>query len=301
MSKKLISLLLAICILFCLSACGTTETSGNTTNTPSESQTEIMKDNDKNTFGEENSQLSSAAEETNENDSSQTPTQTNQSKPTSNTNQSAHTHNYSSSVTKEATCGNEGVRTYKCSCGNSYTESINKTSSHNWEYATCSKPDTCKNCGTTRGVAKGHSYNYDAKCSCGAINPEVAQKLAKCSLSIPSFPKSVSYYGYDKKLHSTVLITNIAYKFNCNNNGQISLELSFSGTKTYDYEGVSHNGVCVIDWKLYGPDGSIVESKTFHSPSIAEGESFTNKTQYAFVVSDFPAGNYRLEINDLRN
>ena len=26
-----------------------------------------------------------------------------------------HTHNYSSSVTREATCGKEGVRTYKCS------------------------------------------------------------------------------------------------------------------------------------------------------------------------------------------
>ena len=40
MSKKLISLLLAVCMLFCLSACGATETSGNVNNTLSESQTD---------------------------------------------------------------------------------------------------------------------------------------------------------------------------------------------------------------------------------------------------------------------
>lgn len=38
MSKKLIALSLAICMLFCLSACGTTETSSNQINTPPESQ-----------------------------------------------------------------------------------------------------------------------------------------------------------------------------------------------------------------------------------------------------------------------
>ena len=36
----------------------------------------------------------------------------------------AHTHNYSSSITKEAACTSEGVKTYSCECGHSYTESI---------------------------------------------------------------------------------------------------------------------------------------------------------------------------------
>lgn len=35
-----------------------------------------------------------------------------------------HTHSYSSSVTKEPTCTATGVRTFRCSCGVSYTESI---------------------------------------------------------------------------------------------------------------------------------------------------------------------------------
>lgn len=43
----------------------------------------------------------------------------------------AHTHNYKSSITQEATCSSNGVRTYKCSCGDSYTESIAATG-HDW-------------------------------------------------------------------------------------------------------------------------------------------------------------------------
>ncbi|MDO4977801.1 MAG: prealbumin-like fold domain-containing protein [Eubacteriales bacterium] len=35
-----------------------------------------------------------------------------------------HTHNYSSQVTKEATCHETGIRTYSCTCGDTYTETI---------------------------------------------------------------------------------------------------------------------------------------------------------------------------------
>ncbi len=37
---------------------------------------------------------------------------------------SAHTHSYSSAVTTQPTCTAAGVRTYTCSCGSSYTETI---------------------------------------------------------------------------------------------------------------------------------------------------------------------------------
>lgn len=36
----------------------------------------------------------------------------------------AHTHSYTATVTANPTCCNAGVRTYTCSCGSSYTESI---------------------------------------------------------------------------------------------------------------------------------------------------------------------------------
>ena len=47
-----------------------------------------------------------------------------------------HTHSYSSTVTKAATCTSTGVKTFKCACGSSYTEVINKIA-HNFSNGTC--------------------------------------------------------------------------------------------------------------------------------------------------------------------
>ena len=38
-----------------------------------------------------------------------------------------HTHSYTSTVTKPATCTENGVKTYTCECGDSYTETIPAT------------------------------------------------------------------------------------------------------------------------------------------------------------------------------
>ena len=46
-----------------------------------------------------------------------------------------HTHSYSSTVTKEPTCTATGTRTYTCSCGDKYTESI-PAKGHNWKTET---------------------------------------------------------------------------------------------------------------------------------------------------------------------
>ena len=54
-----------------------------------------------------------------------------------------HTHSYTSSVvTTEAACTKTGVRTYTCSCGHSYTETIPATG-HNYDDGVCTK------CGAT--------------------------------------------------------------------------------------------------------------------------------------------------------
>lgn len=52
-------------------------------------------------------------------------------------NEGEHIHNYTSSVTTAATCTTAGVRTYVCSCGNSYTEEISATG-HNYVNGVCS-------------------------------------------------------------------------------------------------------------------------------------------------------------------
>lgn len=47
----------------------------------------------------------------------------------------AHTHSYTETVTANPTCGSNGTKTFTCSCGDSYTESIPATG-HQWETRT---------------------------------------------------------------------------------------------------------------------------------------------------------------------
>ncbi len=73
--------------------------------------------------------------------------------------QQAHTHSYSSSVTKQPTCTETGVRTYSCSCGSSYTESI-AAKGHDYESNfTVDKEATA----TTEGSKSRHCKNCSAK------------------------------------------------------------------------------------------------------------------------------------------
>lgn len=74
--------------------------------------------------------------------------------------QPAHTHSYSSSVTKNPSCGENGVMTYSCSCGSSYTEAI-PASGHQWTTTTetISHPST----GHYETVTKKEIF-----CGCGA-------------------------------------------------------------------------------------------------------------------------------------
>lgn len=82
---------------------------------------------------------------------------------------SVHTHSYTSSVTTSPSCSTEGIKTYYCSCGHSYTESIPCTS-HNYvetiTEATCTSEGDitkrCQSCGhviyTQGSPALGHDY-----------------------------------------------------------------------------------------------------------------------------------------------
>ena len=77
----------------------------------------------------------------------------------------AHSHEYTSAVTKAPTCGATGVRTYTCSCGESYTETIAATGAHTYDN-TCDS--TCNSCGATRTVTHTYSGACDQYCDvCG--------------------------------------------------------------------------------------------------------------------------------------
>lgn len=109
--KKILALLLALSMLFALTAC---EEDDKTTPT-----------------GESTGAITNTTESTND--------------PTDGTEDGTedttpHTHSYSSKVTTAATCGEEGVKTFTCSCGDSYTEKIAATGQHSWSSW---KTETC--------------------------------------------------------------------------------------------------------------------------------------------------------------
>ena len=262
MSKKLISLLLTICILFCLSACGTTESSGNANNVPFESQTDTTQDTDENTFNKENSQVSSNTEETNGNESTQTQTQANHSKPTSTTNQSTHTHSYAN-----ATC----TSPKKCSCG----ATAGTTLGHQFSYATCTSPKICSRCGTTSGNALGHNYsaaNCNSPKTCTRCGQTVGSALGhnyvnnKCSLCGKVDPDSLPV-----GLHQIPLIDSSYY----NSYFHYSYNKDFTDSFGNKYEGVHfYNGLWERKYSVHNLDnkyslfkGSIVATQNTLSGS----------------------------------
>ena len=64
-----------------------------------------------------------------------------------------HIHSYTSTITKPATCSATGIRTYTCSCGDSYTETIAKNASNHVNTSNISATaSTCTVNGYTAGV-----------------------------------------------------------------------------------------------------------------------------------------------------
>lgn len=72
----------------------------------------------------------------------------------------AHTHSYSATVTANASCTANGVKTYTCSCGDSYTESIPATG-HNWVDKV--------NSWTEQVWVDGTPGTISCQCSCGQV------------------------------------------------------------------------------------------------------------------------------------
>lgn len=127
-----------------------------------------------------------------------------------------HTHTYAEEITTEATCEADGVKTFTCECGDSYTEAIIATG-HNYEEvadsaveATCAnegkevdtKCTICENVITGATIpALAHSYgeyiyNNDATTSadgtetatCSVCGGKTSRTKAGTMLVLESFP-----------------------------------------------------------------------------------------------------------------
>lgn len=98
-------------------------------------------------------------------------------------------HTYESEITKEATCGEDGRKTYTCSvCGDSYTEKISATGKHSY-YNECD--DSCDVCGAVRQASHSYTSKITKQATCG----EEGQRKYTCSVCGDSFTEKISATG----------------------------------------------------------------------------------------------------------
>ena len=127
----------------------------------------------------------------------------------------AHTHTYSSAVTKSATCTANGIKTFTCSCGDTYTEIIKATGAHKGGTATCTTKAICTVCKQSYGSLKSHTYantptkatlskdgKVESKCTaCGNVNSStVINKVKSVKLSATA----IAYNGKNQTPSVTV-------------------------------------------------------------------------------------------------
>ena len=80
-----------------------------------------------------------------------------------------HVHSYTSEITKKMTCETDGIRTYTCFCGDTYTEVIH-ASGHNYQAITPSLDKTdakCTFCCTNCGDKYDYALDYEVVQSTG--------------------------------------------------------------------------------------------------------------------------------------
>ena len=129
----------------------------------------------------------------------------------------AHAHSYTATVTKQPTCTAEGVKTFRCSCGDSYTETI-PAAGHVFgayvynndatEAADGTETAACTICGakdtrTAAGTKIAHVHNYTAVVTKAATCAEEGVKTYTCSCgssyteAVPVIAHSFGDYIYN--------------------------------------------------------------------------------------------------------
>ncbi len=100
-----------------------------------------------------------------------------------------HSHSYTSSITTPATHTAEGIETFTCSCGDSYTKTVAKLEDHTYTSTTVSPNCTtdgittytcaCGDSYTVTVPATGHSHGDDGLCiNCGEYNKAYDKTLS---------------------------------------------------------------------------------------------------------------------------
>ena len=116
-------------------------------------------------------------------------------------------HEYVDTVTKEATCAEEGIMTFKCSkCGDTYTQAISATGNHTYENtitkeATCTEIGEmtyiCSVCGDTyveEIPATGHEYSSTVPKKATCLVP--GEQLYACSSCGDTYTEEIPALGH---------------------------------------------------------------------------------------------------------
>ena len=116
-------------------------------------------------------------------------------------------HNYTKTVViTKATCKSTGVKAIRCSrCNAEQKRMPIMALSHNYKKATCTTPEKCTNCGTTRGNALGHDYSKTVvvkKATCSSTGIK-AIRCSRCKLEQKRMPIMVTGHKYVYKINGT--------------------------------------------------------------------------------------------------
>lgn len=109
-----------------------------------------------------------------------------------------------------------------------------------------------------------------------------------------SLPIPLNEYDYNDRIESSWRVNDFRVEIEENYDGLYTVEMYFSGEKTYDARGSGQGATCKISWQLFDTEGYVVDSGTVYSPSVREGEKFRDAKDYIF---DLAGGTYYLELS----
>ena len=140
-----------------------------------------------------------------------------------------HEHSYTEAVTTKASCETDGVKTFRCDCGDSYTEAIPATGHSFTSYvynedatytADGTETATCDNCDETdTRTAEGTMLTY-------TFNDMSATKYAKSTVNVRNLPDTDG-----EKVGSLSMNQEVAVTGQCNETGWYRIE--FDGNTAY--------------------------------------------------------------------
>ena len=171
MKRKILALMLAACLSFCLVSCNKIEQNVNINTYDEQVNATLSQQNEENNYESNINNENVYPQQSSQHENEQTnppqtsvktttkhiTTTTTQKKITTTT-KAAHSHSFSA-----ANC----TQAQKCSCG----ATIGSPLGHSYSAATCNAPEKCTRCGATSGSALGHNY-HSGKCTrCGKTDP----------------------------------------------------------------------------------------------------------------------------------